>query len=212
VIIYKTINLINGKIYVGQHLTSADDGYLGSGLLLNKAIKKYGKENFKREILEYVTSANVNEREIFWIAKLNTMNRKIGYNITEGGFGSSILKDWWKNLSEEDRIKHIDKMKKPKSIKPTEKNKLIKKEKSLFFWNSDKGKIELEKRKYKYSGEGNPNCKYFYKIYKNNFLILETFNLRIFCEENNFPLTYVKYCIRNNGKYKNYLIKREQRR
>jgi len=51
--IYKTTNLINNKIYVGKHKTSANDGYLGSGLILGYAVDKYGKENFKREILEY---------------------------------------------------------------------------------------------------------------------------------------------------------------
>ena len=41
-IIYKTLNLINLKLYIGQHKTSADDGYLGSGLLITRAINKYG--------------------------------------------------------------------------------------------------------------------------------------------------------------------------
>jgi len=86
-IIYKTTNLVNEKIYIGQHYTSADDGYLGSGKILKQSINKYGKENFKREILEYCTSANVNEREIFWIETLSAINPDIGYNITEGGFG-----------------------------------------------------------------------------------------------------------------------------
>jgi hypothetical protein len=39
-IIYKTTNLVNDKIYVGQHYTSANDGYLGSGKILDKSIKK----------------------------------------------------------------------------------------------------------------------------------------------------------------------------
>lgn len=49
-IIYKTTNLVNEKIYVGQHLiqpeTSANDNYLGSGLLLIKSIKKVWKTKF----------------------------------------------------------------------------------------------------------------------------------------------------------------------
>jgi len=89
-IIYKTTNLINEKIYVGQHCSSANDGYLGSGLLLNKAVKKYGKENFKRETIEYCTSADVNEREIYWIDKL-----KPDYNISLGGTGGRV----WGNIN-----------------------------------------------------------------------------------------------------------------
>jgi hypothetical protein len=50
--IYKTTNLINGKIYIGKHETSdLNDTYMGSGKVLMNAIKKYGKDSFKKEIL-----------------------------------------------------------------------------------------------------------------------------------------------------------------
>lgn len=63
-IIYKTTNLINGKIYVGMHSTdNLNDGYLGSGWILKQAIKKYGKENFKREVL-LVLSNRKEAREV----------------------------------------------------------------------------------------------------------------------------------------------------
>ena len=81
-IIYKTTNLINGKSYVGQQSTDIKT-YLGSGKILEFAIKKYGVENFKKEIIEEcLTREELNKREIYWIKKLNPV-----YNIHEGGYG-----------------------------------------------------------------------------------------------------------------------------
>ena len=51
-LIYKTTNLINGKYYIGKHETDdINDDYLGSGIALLAAIKKYGRENFTKEVL-----------------------------------------------------------------------------------------------------------------------------------------------------------------
>ena len=56
-IIYKTTNLLNGRFYIGMHITSnLDDGYLGSGRRIKAEIKKYGRENFKRVVLEELHS------------------------------------------------------------------------------------------------------------------------------------------------------------
>lgn len=49
---YKTTNLVNGKIYIGKHITEdPNDRYLGSGHLFYKAVRKYGVKNFKKEVL-----------------------------------------------------------------------------------------------------------------------------------------------------------------
>jgi len=56
-LVYLTTNLINNKIYIGVHSTyNLDDGYLGSGIGIKNAIKKYGKQNFKRQIIHYCLS------------------------------------------------------------------------------------------------------------------------------------------------------------
>ena len=49
-IVYETTNLINGKYYIGVHRKNGKN-YLGSGKILIYAIKKYGRDNFMREIL-----------------------------------------------------------------------------------------------------------------------------------------------------------------
>lgn len=85
--IYKTTNLINNKIYVGQHKSEIFEPkkYIGSGTLLIKAIKKYDFKNFKCELLEECSSSEqLDEREIYWIAKLHP-----DYNLEEGGTGGS---------------------------------------------------------------------------------------------------------------------------
>jgi len=101
--IYCTTNKINNKKYVGFHATNnINDSYMGSGIALNKALNKYGIENFDKEILEYCTVDNWTERERYWIEKLQTLG-KLGYNLTKGGEGSLGLK-----LSEESKKKLSD--------------------------------------------------------------------------------------------------------
>lgn len=89
-IIYKTTNLINGKFYIGKDEKNNPD-YYGSGLILNRAIKKNGKENFVKEILEVCNdSKHLCEREIYWINELNSI-RPNGYNIALGGLGGDTF-------------------------------------------------------------------------------------------------------------------------
>ena len=87
-IIYKTTNLINGKIYVGFHSTDdLEDSYLGSGWILKAAIKKYGKENFKREILMVCpTREEAREVEACLVDEL-FVKRPDTYNTALGGMG-----------------------------------------------------------------------------------------------------------------------------
>jgi len=101
-VIYLTTNLITGKQYVGQ-TTRDNKYYFGSGLLIQKAIEKYGKENFKKEtLIECSSKEELDEQEIFWIKKLNTLQPD-GYNIQFGGnngSGYSLSEEARKNISE----------------------------------------------------------------------------------------------------------------
>ncbi len=86
-IIYKIVNLINNKIYVGKHETiDINDDYFGSGTILKHAIKKYGEKNFEKIIIEETTLELFDSREIYWIAELKTITPN-GYNINTGGKG-----------------------------------------------------------------------------------------------------------------------------
>lgn len=91
--IYKIINIINNKIYIGStvnfkrrkrnHFWDLNNNKHDNDYL-QKAYNKYGKENFRFEIIEYIEDKKILlEREQSWIDKLNVCDRNIGYNICE---------------------------------------------------------------------------------------------------------------------------------
>lgn len=84
--VYLTTNLINGKQYIGEHTTRKEnDLYLGSGVLLHNAIKKYGRDNFKRTILEYFPDKNsAFLAQAKYILQYNTPT-PLGYNLSPTG-------------------------------------------------------------------------------------------------------------------------------
>jgi len=88
-IVYKTTNLVNGKYYIGCHSTNnIDDGYLGSGKLLKRAIKKYGKKSFTREILHILPSKEemlLKEKEL---VNQDFIINENNYNLMTGGEAS----------------------------------------------------------------------------------------------------------------------------
>jgi len=114
--IYKTTNLINDKIYIGQcggKIYNRRKGYLGSGVLISRALKKYGRKNFKKEILCYCeTLEGLNIQEIYYIAFYKNQGYTM-YNITDGGGGALGLRgekasNYGKTFSEETRKKMGD--------------------------------------------------------------------------------------------------------
>lgn len=86
--VYKTTNLINGKYYIGVHKTSNPyDDYIGSGKYLKRAIEKYGRENFTKEIIDiFETPEEAFELES-QLVTFELIESKESYNLKEGGQG-----------------------------------------------------------------------------------------------------------------------------
>lgn len=96
-VIYMTINKINGKKYIGKDMKN-NPNYLGSGIHLKRAIIKYGNQNFIKEILEYCeTKEQLNEREKYWINFYDAVKSNDFYNIANGGDGGNTTVGFDKN-------------------------------------------------------------------------------------------------------------------
>lgn len=93
--IYLTTNNIDNKKYIGQKNYDSQGKwkrYLGSGIHLKRAIDKYGRENFSREIIEECkTKEELDRREIYWINTYNAVKDDNFYNIAHGGDGGYTL-------------------------------------------------------------------------------------------------------------------------
>jgi hypothetical protein len=83
-LVYKITNIINGKFYIGAHKTeNKNDNYMGSGKIITAAIKKYGAENFTKEILIECSS----KEEMYLKEKELVVLNEQSYNIKHGGEG-----------------------------------------------------------------------------------------------------------------------------
>lgn len=108
--IYKITNTINGKSYIGQTIQNVKERFYQhcatkcskavSNMAIHRAIKKYGKSNFTVEVIEEIDSANLNDRERYWIRYYDSYNN--GYNSTEGGQDGIKL---FKNLDTESIVR-----------------------------------------------------------------------------------------------------------
>ena len=89
--VYVTTNKINNRMYVGQHKYNKpeiDPKYLGSGILLEKAIDKYGEENFTCKLLTTADSKKeLNQKEIEYIKSYKDRYGELCYNLASGGRG-----------------------------------------------------------------------------------------------------------------------------
>lgn len=108
--IYKITNTINGRSYIGQTIQNVKERFYQhcatkcskavSNMAIHRAIKKYGKSNFTVEVIEEIDSANLNDRERYWIKYYNSYNN--GYNSTKGGQDGIKL---FKNLDTESIVR-----------------------------------------------------------------------------------------------------------
>lgn len=95
-IIYLTSRVHAGQVvrrYIGQHKVYGgivEDGYLGSGVMLTRAIKKFGREAFVREVLQLCYSrAELDAAEYEWVKKFNAVADPTFYNMVDGGMAGS---------------------------------------------------------------------------------------------------------------------------
>ena len=108
--IYKITNKVNGKSYIGQTIQNVKERFYQHcatkcsqailNMVIHKAITKYGKSNFTIEVIEEVESANLNDRERYWIRYYDSYNNS--YNSTEGGQDGIKL---FKNLDTESIVR-----------------------------------------------------------------------------------------------------------
>ena len=94
--LYKITNKLNGKYYYGIHSTdNLNDGYMGSGKNICKAYKKYGKENFIKEYIEFFDNRNdlLNAEQQIVNEKMLLDNNC--YNIIPGGYQSEALQEFY---------------------------------------------------------------------------------------------------------------------
>ncbi len=93
--VYETTNLINGMKYIGKCIFNRQNdwnNYLGSGTYLKRAMKKYGKDNFQREILFLaINNEELNELEELVIEISNAVESPNYYNLKKTSIGGDIF-------------------------------------------------------------------------------------------------------------------------
>lgn len=143
--IYETTNLINNKKYIGQHRSETfDESYAGSGILLLKAIQKYGKENFSTRILQECESdSELNELEKYYIKLFDAVNSNEYYNIANGGEGHAC-EPWNKGLKgvQEVTPKMLNALEKGRHLPSSDKQKEVLRNNRINFVASDETRLK----------------------------------------------------------------------
>lgn len=173
--LYKTTNIVTGKYYFGMHTTeNLNDGYVGSGLVLTRSLKKYGKENHVCEILQmFDTREEVIEGEKTLITE-DVINDPLCMNLRVGGVGGggfsqeqqrennrrSQQRQKWLREHNEEWVESFRQVK-SESMKQQYKNgrkSTTQPHKEGKFKHSDQSKLKMsQNRKGKIVGNKNPN-------------------------------------------------------
>ena len=142
--IYLTTNLVNGKKYIGSRDRTLSKGfstYLGSGVNLKLAIKKYGRKNFQREILAECSKEERYNLEAYYLEKYNVINDPNFYNLegVRGTFsGYTHSEETKKKIYTKDRNKKISKANSKPILQYTKEGVFIKEWKSAMeAWKSN---------------------------------------------------------------------------
>ena len=144
--IYETTNLINNKKYIGKKKSDIflNNEYLGSGSILNNAIKKYGKENFYVKLIDTADSLKeLNYKEKKYISMFDAVKSDNYYNIASGGDGGVL----WNSI-ENHPSKHTDRSGNKNPFygkKHTDETKKKISEKNKNKKSKNKGKIRIRK-------------------------------------------------------------------
>lgn len=140
--IYITTNLINGKRYLGQKKFDRKwKEYLGSGKIFKNAVKKYGKDNFKRNIVYICSSAEeLNKIEYDLSLFFNVVESPDWYNMVFGGGTTSGIK------VTEDVRKKLSAARKKNTIEHPEYDEHHSKQMKKFYQNNPNSRVEVSER------------------------------------------------------------------
>lgn len=187
--IYLTNNCINNKKYIGKRKWNdkeniLKDKYLGSGKILTQALKKYGRENFSKEILCICDSSDeLNDKEKYYIDLYNATSSRDFYNIAKGGNGGCLIEGYSeekkREIIERTRLKNIGRISPNKGKKRSRLSKEKTSETLKLTWknieNREKwvqsriGRVHSEKTKAKMSAKS--YTRYGTIPYDNNIVI-----------------------------------------
>jgi group I intron endonuclease len=216
-IIYKAINEINGKCYIGQTTKNlkrritqhiCDSRYKGRHKsYFHNAITKYGEDSFKWVVLkECYDQDELNNSERHYINEFNTLSPN-GYNLTVGGYTSPMI-----NPTEEVLKNHRDGCKRAMK-KYTGKNNVMKRPDVIQKHKKAVNNKERRMKQSEFMKNNSPNkqistiikkCKYYIIFKSPSNQIHEIYNLKKFCRDNDLCYTSIRGLVNNRIKCNNH--------